>query len=244
MTLLRSALFNLWFTALTTVMLLASIVIPGSATRFILAYVRLWARLVLGGLRLICGITVELRGREHLPAEGGAIIASQHQSAFDTMVWLTLLPDVAYVLKKELRAIPLFGRLSRHAGMIAVDRGAGAAALRGLLKDGAAAAAAGRTIVIFPEGTRTAPGAVVPLQPGVAALASRTGLPVIPVATDSGRHWGRRAFAKRAGVIHIAIQPPLPAGLPRAELLARLETALAEGFTMIPQPVDNSVGVA
>jgi 1-acyl-sn-glycerol-3-phosphate acyltransferase len=96
--------------------------------------------------------------------------------------------------------------------------------------------------VIFPEGTRAPPGARLPLQPGIAALAARTGLPVIPVATDSGICWGRRAFRKKAGIIHVAIGKPIPAGLPRDELMRRLDQAFAEGLPMSAAPVDNSVG--
>ena len=99
--------------------------------------------------------------------------------------------------------------------------------------------------MIFPEGTRAAPGAMLPLQPGVAALAASTGLPVIPVVTDSGLHWGRRAFRKRPGMIHIVIRPQLPPGLPRAELMARLAAAFEQGAAALGTPwpdVDNSVG--
>jgi len=193
---------------------------------------------VLGGLKAICGITVTVTGREHLPQGGAALIASQHQSAFDTIVWLLLVPDATYVLKRELTRIPLYGTICRRLGMIAVDRDGGASAIRALLRAGDGAVADGRQIVIFPEGTRAPPGAVLPLHPGVAALATRTGLPVVPVVTDSGLRWGRRAFRKEPGVIHVAIQPPLPARLPRTELMARLAELYAAGVV----PVDNSVG--
>ncbi len=128
--------------------------------------------------------------------------------------------------------------------MIPVDRSAGAAAMRELIRRAGEAASAGQQIVIFPEGTRVAPGLRTKLHPGVAALAARTGLPIIPVATDSGHFWGRRAFRKQAGTIRIAILPPLPTGLPREALMARLEQAYAEGYAALRrgQPVDNSVG--
>ena len=98
-----------------------------------------------------------------------------------------------------------------------------------------------RQIVIFPQGTRVAPGEQVRLHPGIAALAARTGLPVIPVVTNSGRYWGRRAFRKRAGVIRIAVLPPIPAGLPREALMARLESVFADGPDLGDSAVDNSV---
>jgi 1-acyl-sn-glycerol-3-phosphate acyltransferase len=236
---LRSIAFNLWFYGVTVLVALLSLPVLLLHPRAARWVTRFWARLVLGGLRPICGISVVVTGRENLPLQGPALIASQHQSAFDTIIWFLLVPEAAYVLKKELGAIPIYGALSRKMGMIAVDRAAGAAAIRTLVKDAHRAVAAGQQIVIFPEGTRAAPGVVLPLHPGVAALASRTALPVIPVVTDSGSCWGRRAFRKMPGTIRVAILPPLPAGLPRAELMARLAALFAA-----PIPVDNSVGAA
>jgi 1-acyl-sn-glycerol-3-phosphate acyltransferase len=234
---LRSALFNAWFYGITTVLALSSLV-PRVATldrpaRWPLAMARVWARCVLAGLRVLCGIRWTVTGRHHLPADGPMLIASNHQSVFDTMVWLLLLPSPSYVIKRELLHVPLFGALCRMAGMIAVDRTAGADAIRSLLRAADGAVARRHQIVIFPEGTRVAPGVRAPLQPGVAALAARTRLPVIPVATDSGRCWGRRAFRKLPGVIHVEIGPPLPAGLPRETLMQRLEQALADGQAAI-----------
>jgi 1-acyl-sn-glycerol-3-phosphate acyltransferase len=138
----------------------------------------------------------------------------------------------------------VFGRLALRLSMIPVDRSAGAGALRDLIRRSEAAAAGGRQIVIFPEGTRMALGAPFRLHPGVAAIAARTGLPVIPVATDSGAHWGRRAFFKRPGTIHVAIQPPLAVGLKRDVLMGRLVAAYTEGVATLAaaNPVDKSVG--
>lgn len=244
MTLLRSVLFNLWFFGLTTVMGLAALPLRAFAPQLAIPYAQAWIRLVFAGLRVLCGITYEVTGLEHLPAQGPALIASMHQSAFDTLVWALLAPRFAYVLKRELTRIPLFGPMLVLTGMIAVDRDAGAAAVRGLMREADRAMAEQRQIVIFPEGTRVAPGASAELHPGVAALAARTKLPVIPVATDSGRYWGRRAFRKRPGVIRIAVLPPIEAGLRREALLQRLAAAFAAGAAALDAPVDNSVGSA
>jgi 1-acyl-sn-glycerol-3-phosphate acyltransferase len=245
MSFLRSALFNVFFFAVTFLLTL----VPATFVRFaaphrVLDVARLWARIVVGGLRLICGIRLQVYGLEHLRGNEARLIASRHQSAFDTVVWLTLLPRCCYVLKRELLRIPLFGPLMPLTGMIGVDRTGGAAALRGLLREGERAAREGRQIVIFPEGTRAEPGAVLPLQPGVAALAGRTRLPVIPVVTDSGLRWGRRAFHKRPGTIHIRILEPIPAGTGRENLMRRLELALRADAIPAPQAGENSVGGA
>lgn len=231
---LRSALFNLVFFGLTAVMAVGMLPMLALPRRRMLPVLRLWARLAVGMLRGICGIRLRVTGREHLPPPGqAALVAANHQSAFDTIIWLALLPDAAYVLKRELLRIPVYGVLARHAEMIAVDRAAGAAAMRGLIRDGRAAAGAGRQILIFPEGTRVAPGERVPYQPGFAALAAATGLPVIPAATDSGHCWGRRAFRKRPGTITLSILPPLPAGLGRDALVAALGAAIDSEATRL-----------
>ena len=223
MIVLRSAVFNVFFFGATVVMTLSGTVARLVAPHRVLAVAVAWARLLLWGARVICGIRCEVVGE--LPT-GAAVLASHHESAFDALVWMTLVPLPAYVMKQELLRIPLFGALTRRAGMIAVDRDGGAKAMRDLMRAAAGAAAEGRQIIIFPEGTRAEPGTLLPLQPGVAAVAAATGLPVIPVATDSGRCWGRRAFRKRPGVVHIVLQPPIPAGTRRVELLRRLEAAL------------------
>lgn len=227
---LRSALFNAWFFAMTFVLALGyGPILRVAAPHKVLGLAQLWARLTLGGLRVLCGIRVAVHGREHLPPEGAAaLVASQHQSTFDTLIWLVLVPRASYVVKAELARLPLFGPLLRPGGQILVDRTAGAAALRKLVEDAQAAAARGSTIVIFPEGTRTEPGARVPLQPGVAALAGRLGIPLLPVATDAGRYWGRRAFQKRPGTIRVLIGAPIRSDLPRAALLGRLRQAWDE----------------
>jgi 1-acyl-sn-glycerol-3-phosphate acyltransferase len=242
MTGVRSLLFSIWFFGLTTLLALTSAPMPLFGARVAVRYAQSWVRLILWGLRAICGIRYEVTGLEHLPPSGPALIASMHQSAFDTLVWSLLAPRFTYILKRELMRIPLFGMMLRLTGMIAVDRAAGAAAMRGMLRDAERAVAEQRQIVIFPEGTRVAPGVRVKLQPGVAALAARTGLPVIPVATDSGFYWGRRAFHKHPGVIRIAILPPIEPGLPRQALMRRLEATFAAGAAALRTPVDKSVG--
>jgi len=240
MILIRSALFNAYFYAMTFILVCLGMIIRMADPDAVLGVARLWARLAVAGARIICGIQVEVEGLDHIP-DGAALIASHHESAFDTLVWLTLVPRCCYVLKQELLRIPLLGVLIRAAGMIAVDRAGGATAIRHLLKEADRAVREQRQIVIFPEGTRAPPGTMLALQPGIAALAARTGLPVVPVATDSGAVWGRRAFRKRPGTIRIVVRPPLPPGLTRDGLMACLADAMRMGVNGC---VDNSVGPA
>ena len=232
MTLLRSALFNAWFFAATFAVGLGAFGLRWVGGQHALGAAQLWARLVLAGARRICGIEMVVLGREHLP-DGAALIASEHQSAFDTLIWLRLVPRVAYVFKSELARVPLFGPLLVPAGQIPVERGGAGTALRSLMRGGAQAVADGRQVVIFPEGTRVEYGAVVKLRAGIAALSQHTGLPVIPVATDSGLRWGRRSFSKRAGPIHVALCPPIPAGMAQDDMLALLRERWREGHALI-----------
>jgi 1-acyl-sn-glycerol-3-phosphate acyltransferase len=225
MIVLRSILFNAVFFAVSFAMTLLASLVRIVAPGHVIGVAMLWARILVAAVRIICGIRLDVSGLEHIP-KGAALIASRHQSAFDTFVWLTLLPRCCYVFKDELLRIPLFGPLIGVAGMIAVDRNAGGTAIRALLRQADRAVREQRQIVIFPEGTRSEPGSPGALQSGIAALASRTGLPVIPVSTDSGRCWGRRAFRKHSGTIRIVIGDPIPPHTERKALMRALHEAM------------------
>jgi 1-acyl-sn-glycerol-3-phosphate acyltransferase len=222
MILLRSAALNATYVAVTL-----TLSIYGALTcrteQDSLRIGQIWGRVMVAAARRLAGIEVHIDGAENLPRSGPALIACQHQSAFDTMLWMTLLPGTAFILKQELIRLPLFGPLLLMAGMIPVDRSAGAAALRGAIRGAANACAKGRQIVIFPEGRRVAPGTrAVPLQPGVAAIAAATGLPVIPATIDSGLRWPRQGFIRRPGIVRVRVFPALQTGLRRDALLRNL----------------------
>lgn len=243
MTPIRSLLYSAWFYSVCTSMVLLGQLVTLMPKRWMKPYARCWSRVVLAGLPL-CGVRVVVTGRENLSAGGPMLIASMHQSAFDTLLWWNMVDDCRYVVKAELMNIPLFGRLARLSGQIAVDRSGGAATMRGLLREGGKALAEGAQVVIFPEGTRVRAGEVAPLQPGIAALANRSGAIVIPVVTDSGYCWSRGLLGMRAGVIHVDIRPPLPAGLSREQMMQELDTVFKTGaaaLNNVHRPVDNSV---
>lgn len=191
------------------------------APRRLVSVPKLWARVSLFGLRLFCGINLRVEGREYLPS-GPAIIAAQHQSALDILIWLAVLPYPALVFKQELDKIPLFGNLLRPSGMIGVDRAGGAAALRKMAVECRAALADGRQVLIFPEGTRVATGIQVRLHTGIIAIAKSAAAPVIPAATDSGLRWGPRAFSKNPGTVTIKLFPPLNPTLRREDVMTEL----------------------
>jgi 1-acyl-sn-glycerol-3-phosphate acyltransferase len=225
MTTLRSFLFNLLFalwTAFIFIVSLPTLVLPRSAAWWMGG---LWVRGALLLLRATVGLGHRVRGTEHRIA-GPAIYAAKHQSAWDTLVFPLLLDKPAYVLKQELIRIPLFGSYLKQCGMIPVDRQGGGSALKQLLKAARAAVAQGRSILIYPEGTRTPPGERRPYHPGVAALYGDLGVPVVPVALNSGLFWGRRAFNKKSGIITIEFLPAIPPGLPRREFMRELQSRM------------------
>jgi 1-acyl-sn-glycerol-3-phosphate acyltransferase len=173
-------------------------------------------------MKVICGTRVEVRGRERLPA-GPALIASKHQSAWDTFGLVPLLRDPAIVMKEELLKLPVYGWFSRKFEMIPIRRESGPSALRLMARESAARVAEGRDVLIFPEGTRRAPGAPPAYQPGIALLYGELGVPCVPVALNSGLVWPRRSILRRPGTIVVEFQEPIPAGLPRREFMTQLE---------------------
>jgi 1-acyl-sn-glycerol-3-phosphate acyltransferase len=225
---LRSVIYNIFYVLWSLFMALTYLpLLPILSPRQFLKLVRFWLAGMIWGARIICGIRWRIEGRENLP-QGACIIASKHQSAWETLFYHLLVEDPVYALKKELLSIPLIGLYMRKTRMIAVDRGAGAAALRTVLRKAEPALAENRQMIIFPEGTRVAPGDHKPWQPGVAALYARFGdqVPLIPVALNSGLCWGRNSFIKRPGLITIKILPPVPKGLSKKEVVDYLKEAI------------------
>jgi 1-acyl-sn-glycerol-3-phosphate acyltransferase len=224
MALVRSAIYAAIFYPVTVIWVLAGIVASLLGRRPTLAIVLSWVDVHHWLARNILGIRIRLEGAI---TPGPHLIAVKHQSMFETleMVRLSRLPII--VMKKELADIPLFGFMTRQYGVIPVERSAGAKALRALVTAGEEAAATGRPVIIYPEGTRVRPGEMPPLKSGFAALYRALGLPVVPVAVDSGRLWGR-GFVKRPGIVTFKVGETIPAGLPRREIEARVHAAINE----------------
>jgi 1-acyl-sn-glycerol-3-phosphate acyltransferase len=223
--LLRALLFNIAFFGVTALLGVLGLPLLLAPRAWVMRFGRFWAWSVLALLRAIVGLDGEIRGREHLP-RGACLIAMKHQSAWDTLILPVVLGDPAVVLKRELLWLPLYGWYAARAGSIAIDRKGGARALRHMVAAARHAAAAGRPVVIFPEGTRTAPGRHLAYQPGVAALYQALRLPLVPAAVNSGLYWGRRSFVKRPGHIALAFLEPIPPGLSRAEIMRELESRI------------------
>jgi len=203
---------------------------------FCLAVVRTVIRGWLGALRVLCGLTYEVRGRDHLDAAGPCLIAAKHQSAFETLALQVILDDPAIVLKRELTYIPVAGWTMWRLKHIGIDRGAGAPALMALIRTAKARLREGRSVVIFPEGTRRAPGAPPDYKPGVVALYRALNVPCVPVALNSGLFWPRRSLWRHPGTIVIDILPPIPPGLHPDAFSERLQEAIEHRSRALAEP--------
>jgi 1-acyl-sn-glycerol-3-phosphate acyltransferase len=225
---LRSILFNvmMWL----SVVVYAPLMLPTALLPFPARYrlIRQWARFQVFLLKALCGLDYRVEGREHLPANA-AIIMSKHQSAWETIVFQEIFPPQTWVLKHELMWIPLFGWALALLKPIAIDRGAGRKAIEQVIEQGRERLQSGIWVVVFPEGTRVAPGARRRYGIGGAVLAAETGYPVVPVAHNAGSFWPRRGFRKRPGTIRVVIGPVIRPHGKSAEEIRRLAEEWIEG---------------
>jgi 1-acyl-sn-glycerol-3-phosphate acyltransferase len=226
MIVLRSLLFTLAFYLLTAICSLMAAWVLLLPTRYVIATSVLWVRMIGGLEEHILGLTWHAEGREHLPP-GACIIASKHQSAWETFKVGVLFDGPAVVLKKELLYIPIWGWYLWRAGAIPIDRARGVAALSTMIKVARRMQAAGRKIVIFPQGTRVPPGEARPYKKGIVRLYEELNLPIVPMALNSGLFWPKHGL-KKGGHITVRFLPPIPPGLPRMEMMAELEKRLEE----------------
>lgn len=235
----RSFLFMAWLYVGMSVLGLAALPLAVISKRVAVAAIWLWAHWARLGLLLIAGIRLRFEGLEHIPDQP-VLIASKHQSNLETIAAFLALRDPAMVLKRELVKLPLYGWYVKRTGMIVVDRDAHARALKDMVRDAKARFADGRPVMIFPEGTRQAPGVPPDYKPGVAALYRELDVPCVPVALNTGLFWSAGGALKGPGVAVIRFLPAIPAGLPRrafmAELETRIETASAE-LAGLPAPI-------
>ncbi len=231
---LRSALFAGWMFGSAIVLGLLCLPVMLGPRRAAMGLVRVWARGVFWGLRVIVGATVEVRGREHL-LEGGYLIAAKHQSMLDTLVAMTLTPWPCIVLKRELMFIPIFGWYAWKSGMIAIDRKGGPGDVRQLLAAARRALADGRQVVVYPEGTRRAPGAEPAYKGGIGLLYKELGVACVPCATDGGRVWPAHGLLKHPGRAVFQVLPALAPGQARKGFMARLEAEVEGASGALPE---------
>jgi 1-acyl-sn-glycerol-3-phosphate acyltransferase len=237
----RSILFNVMFYGWLTswgLLTLPLLVLPGRrAGRLVQHCATIWAHGVLALLRWCIGLTYRVEGRENLP-DGPCIIASKHQSAWETIALLVVFKRSVFIVKRELMWLPLFGWYLARLGMIGINRAAAASALRQMVRDAEVVLGDGRHMVVFPEGTRTVHGTRRPLRPGIAALYAASAAPVVPVALNSGRFWPRRKFRKYPGTVIVRILPPMPEGLEQRAFLSQLQDRIEAACDEIADAAD------
>ncbi|MFC4237201.1 lysophospholipid acyltransferase family protein [Thalassospira xianhensis] len=220
---LRAFLFNVLFFAGTAALCIVLVPLMPLGRKPNQWVGHMWCRLTQGMLAMTVGMYKRIRGLENLP-KGPCILVAKHQSAWETLTFHTVVPDPAYILKKELTRIPLMGQFLLLSGQIAVDRSAGSSALKDMIKGAERALADGRQIVIFPEGTRTPPGSDRPYHPGIYALYKAfPDTPVIPVAINSGMFWGRHSFMKYGGEVTMEFLPAIEPDLDRKTFMKTIK---------------------
>ncbi len=223
MLLLRSALFNALMVSSAAVYALLVLLLAPFPPLVRYRGVMLWPRLQIWLLRHLCGLDYRVEGREHLPSRPSVILA-KHQSTWETLALELIFPPLTWVLKRELMWVPLLGWAIALLRPIAIARGSGRRAVEQVIQQGRARLAAGLSVLVFPEGTRTAPGRRGRYKLGGAILAAATGAPVVPVAHDAGSYWPRRSFIKRPGVVRVVIGPAIETdGRSPEEINARAE---------------------
>jgi 1-acyl-sn-glycerol-3-phosphate acyltransferase len=224
LSLLRARTFDILMAVWTSLFIpaIGVLMILGKPRAAIRSVSRVWALGLLTILRWTVGITHVERGRANIPT-GPCLIVANHQSQWETIAFLILMRDVAIVAKRELLAIPVMGWFLRHSPMILIDRDGGGKALRQMLSEAKAAIDGGRSVLVFPEGTRRAAGSDVTFKRGVELLYERLAVPVMPVALNSGLFWPASAHGKRAGAITVAYLPVIEPGLAGGEFLRRVQ---------------------
>lgn len=224
---LRSTFFNIALLIITLVEGIFFLPWLFFAPKESLTIPRLWTRQILFLLRLLCGIRHEVKGDPAL--HKNAAYAIKHQSAWETFALWHILPTPVFVLKKELLNVPVFGWYLARTPIIAIDRKAGASAIKQIVEQAKAHHAQGRQIVIFPEGTRTPPGAkTVYHSGGISSLYRELGAPVIPTALNSGKFWGKNAWIKKPGIITLEFLPPIEPGLSKADFMNELQRQIEQ----------------
>ena len=224
---LRSVLFKAIFYLWTTLFCLLFIPFFWLSRDALITCQRWWSYGVLFFLRNIMNIRLEICGIKNVP-KGGAFIAMKHQSSFDTFVMHTIVSHPAFIMKKELLKIPLYGQFCKNTGMIPVDRDGGLKALKDMMQKSGAAIEDGRQLIIFPEGSRSLPGEQMTYQSGIFGIYKYAKEPVVPVALNSGVYWPKKGHLVAGGNIVFDFLKPIEAGLTKNEFMATLESKIEE----------------
>ncbi|MEM9011629.1 MAG: lysophospholipid acyltransferase family protein [Pseudomonadota bacterium] len=236
MLLLRSLLFDLFFYLLMLVMGVICAPVAAFSRRATRRIMRLYCRIVLAVLAGLCGLRTEVRGE--IP-EGDVLIAAKHQSFLDIILLMRHLPRPRFIMKRELQWLPIFGLYALRLGCIPVNRASGGRALRQMLREVVAGAASGGQLVIYPQGTRVAPGAEASYRPGAGAMYAALDWPAVPVATNAGHFWGRQSLLRRPGLAVVSFLPEIAAGASARAFMQTLEAQVEEASATLDREAEQ-----
>lgn len=225
MIILRSLVFNALFYVNTALWLIAALPTFFMPYRAIIEVAKAWGRFNRALTHMVAGIDYEIRGAEKIP-RGPVIVAAKHQSAWETFALLSLFDNPTFIIKRELQWIPIFGWFTIKGRMVPVQRGAGSQTLTNMIERARIELSRGRQLVIFPEGTRRAPGAEPRYKYGVAQLYAAEGVPCIPIALNSGLFWPRRSLRRNPGTVLVEVLDPILPGLDKDVFLERLKNEI------------------
>ena len=229
---LRSTAFNITFYFMTVVMMILGLPLLLVSAQAVRGLARAWSLVSVWLLKRICGVTVEVRGVEHLPA-GGFILASKHQSFLDIMLLVPLAPRFVFVMKRELNFVPLFGLFLMRSGMISIDRSKGRAVMATLSRKVDEALRGGLQLIIFPEGTRRPIGAGPAYKSGIGYIYAASNVACVPVALNSGTVWPRRSFLRPSRRVTVEILPIIESGIPKEIFLETLQATIEDASSRL-----------
>jgi len=227
-TLIRSVLFMLIFyiwTILCCIVCSPSLILGRDSVNSFQVF---WSHSVIFLLRVVAGVKLELRGQEYIPRDVGALIAMKHQSAFDTFALHAIVGNPAFIMKKELLKIPLYGTYCKRSGMIPIDRKGGASAFREMMKAVRDAVNLNRQVIIYPEGSRMPPGTKGEYKSGIYGMAKFLQMPVIPLAVNTGVYWPKSGIMKKPGTIVFEFCPPIQFSDDKKQFMSDLEQVMEQ----------------
>jgi 1-acyl-sn-glycerol-3-phosphate acyltransferase len=229
---LRSLVYNVLFYVLLIFWMVVALPTFLMPPRALMAVAKIWARSSIWLLRVVCRTKVDYRGLEKIPP-GPLIVASKHQSMWETFALLQFFDAPLFIYKRELGWIPLFGWYLVKSKMIGVDRSGGMRSLMEMARRAPREVRSGRQLIIFPEGTRAAVGAAPDYKTGVGQIYVNSGVPCVPAALNSGLFWPRRTFMRYPGTLVVEFLDPLPPGLTRKEFIERISTSIEQATSRL-----------
>lgn len=233
---IRSFIFTSWFILLTAFVCISGMLFMPFPSKYLLAYVRLWSKMIVWGANFFAGIKLNVEGLDNLPKQGPYIIACKHQSAFDTLIFHSFLPEVCFLHKVEMSRVPCMGQVLQKLEFIPVDRKHGTQVLRKVVTAACERLKKGKIIAIFPEGTRVAPNQHVKYSHGVSMIYSISQVPIVPAAINSGYLWPRNSFTKKSGTVTLRFLEPILPGKDKKAVMEELENRIENACMELPNP--------